>query len=176
VPFELQVIRASECVCLDADEHLDFEASKKAIQSLRTRVANAALTVPCWICGTSRCQPNHSLHRRSLRRWSGLFARPVSASANGWPCFTGAILTPAPGRLLSSADSEAGRCGLSTNLKKPCTGCRKKPAARLRAWKTKWRLLSPEPGARRSDCKSARTRLDARGDFIEPPGERPRVL
>src|SRR5947208_11951203 len=32
--LELQVIRASEFVCLDPDEHLDFEASKKALQLL----------------------------------------------------------------------------------------------------------------------------------------------
>lgn len=31
---ELQVIRASEFVCLDANEHLDFAASKKALQGL----------------------------------------------------------------------------------------------------------------------------------------------
>jgi hypothetical protein len=31
---ELQVIRASEFVCLDANEHLDFEASKKALEGL----------------------------------------------------------------------------------------------------------------------------------------------
>ncbi|MBC8003412.1 MAG: hypothetical protein H7X97_12565 [Opitutaceae bacterium] len=34
MPIELHVIRASEFVCLDADEHLDFEASKKALQTL----------------------------------------------------------------------------------------------------------------------------------------------
>lgn len=34
MPLELQVIRANEFVCLDADEHLDFEASKRALQGL----------------------------------------------------------------------------------------------------------------------------------------------
>jgi len=34
MPVALQVIRASEFVCLDADELLDFEASKKALQGL----------------------------------------------------------------------------------------------------------------------------------------------
>jgi hypothetical protein len=34
MPIELQVIRASEFVCLNADELLDFEASKKALQGL----------------------------------------------------------------------------------------------------------------------------------------------
>jgi hypothetical protein len=34
MPLELQVIRANEFVRLDADEHLDFEASVKALQSL----------------------------------------------------------------------------------------------------------------------------------------------
>jgi hypothetical protein len=34
MPVELQVIRASEFVCLDANEHLDFEASRKALQGL----------------------------------------------------------------------------------------------------------------------------------------------
>jgi hypothetical protein len=44
---ELQVIRANEFVCLDANEHLDFEASKKALQELaqacRKRGLNRAL-------------------------------------------------------------------------------------------------------------------------------------
>lgn len=31
---ELQVIRASEFICLDADEHQNFEASKKSLQGL----------------------------------------------------------------------------------------------------------------------------------------------
>jgi len=34
MPLELQVIRANEFVCLDAHEHLDFAASKKALQDL----------------------------------------------------------------------------------------------------------------------------------------------
>jgi hypothetical protein len=34
MPVELQVIRASEFVCLDADELLDFEATKTALQGL----------------------------------------------------------------------------------------------------------------------------------------------
>jgi|SRR4051794_14453141 hypothetical protein len=34
MPFELQVIRASEFVRLDPHEHLDFEASKQALQEL----------------------------------------------------------------------------------------------------------------------------------------------
>ena len=34
MPVELQVIRASEFVCLDPHEHLDFEASKNALQAL----------------------------------------------------------------------------------------------------------------------------------------------
>ena len=34
MPVELQVIRASEFVCLDADELLDFEATKSALQGL----------------------------------------------------------------------------------------------------------------------------------------------
>lgn len=34
MPLELQVIRAGEFVCLDADEHLDFEASKRALEGL----------------------------------------------------------------------------------------------------------------------------------------------
>jgi hypothetical protein len=34
MPVELQVIRASEFVCLDADELLDFEATTKALQGL----------------------------------------------------------------------------------------------------------------------------------------------
>jgi len=34
MPVELQVIRASEFVCLDPQAHLDFDASKKALQIL----------------------------------------------------------------------------------------------------------------------------------------------
>jgi hypothetical protein len=34
MPVELQVIRASEFVCFDADKHLDFEASQKVLQGL----------------------------------------------------------------------------------------------------------------------------------------------
>jgi hypothetical protein len=34
MPVELHVIRANEFICLDPDEHLDFEASKKALQTL----------------------------------------------------------------------------------------------------------------------------------------------
>jgi len=34
MPIELQIIRASEFVRLDADEQLDFEASKKVLQEL----------------------------------------------------------------------------------------------------------------------------------------------
>lgn len=34
MPIELQVIQASEFIRLDADEHLDFEASKQALQLL----------------------------------------------------------------------------------------------------------------------------------------------
>jgi hypothetical protein len=34
MPIELQIIRASEFVCLDAHEQLDFEESKRALQSL----------------------------------------------------------------------------------------------------------------------------------------------
>src|SRR5882757_5222142 len=34
MPLELQVIRASEFVRLDPDEHLDFAASKQALQTL----------------------------------------------------------------------------------------------------------------------------------------------
>ena len=34
MPLDLHVIRASEFVCLDADERLDFAASKKALQTL----------------------------------------------------------------------------------------------------------------------------------------------
>jgi hypothetical protein len=34
MPLELQVIRASEFVCLDPDEHLNFEESKKTLQTL----------------------------------------------------------------------------------------------------------------------------------------------
>lgn len=34
MPIELQVIRASEFVCLDADDLLDFAASKQALQGL----------------------------------------------------------------------------------------------------------------------------------------------
>ncbi len=44
---ELQVIRASEFVCLDAKQHLDFKASQKALQGLveacRKRGLNRAL-------------------------------------------------------------------------------------------------------------------------------------
>jgi hypothetical protein len=44
---ELQVIRASEFVCLDANAHLDFDASKKSLQGLaqacRKRGLNRAL-------------------------------------------------------------------------------------------------------------------------------------
>jgi hypothetical protein len=47
MPAELQVIRASEFVCLDADAHLDFEASQKALEGLaqacRKRGLNRAL-------------------------------------------------------------------------------------------------------------------------------------
>jgi hypothetical protein len=47
MPVELQVIRASEFVCLDTDQHLDFEASKKTLQGLaaacRKRGLNRAL-------------------------------------------------------------------------------------------------------------------------------------
>jgi hypothetical protein len=54
MPVELQVIRASEFVCLDAHEHLDFEASQNALQALahacRKRGLNRAVldlrTVP----------------------------------------------------------------------------------------------------------------------------------
>jgi len=34
MPIELQIIRASEFVCLNTDELLDFEASKQALQGL----------------------------------------------------------------------------------------------------------------------------------------------
>jgi hypothetical protein len=34
MPAELQVIRASEFVCLDPNEHMDFEASKNELQKL----------------------------------------------------------------------------------------------------------------------------------------------
>ena len=34
MPIDLQVIRAGDFVCLDADEQLDYEASKQALQSL----------------------------------------------------------------------------------------------------------------------------------------------
>jgi hypothetical protein len=34
MPVELQVIQANEFVCLDADEQLNFEASKEALQTL----------------------------------------------------------------------------------------------------------------------------------------------
>lgn len=34
MPAALQVIRASEFVCLDPDEHMDFEASKQELQKL----------------------------------------------------------------------------------------------------------------------------------------------
>ena len=34
MPVELQIIQASEFVRLDASEHLDFEASKQALQSM----------------------------------------------------------------------------------------------------------------------------------------------
>ena len=34
MPLDLHVIRASEFVCLDADERLDFEASKKTLHAL----------------------------------------------------------------------------------------------------------------------------------------------
>ncbi|HTV40244.1 MAG TPA: hypothetical protein VMF08_06700 [Candidatus Sulfotelmatobacter sp.] len=33
-PIELQVIRASDFICFDADEHLNFEESKKVLQQL----------------------------------------------------------------------------------------------------------------------------------------------
>ena len=34
MPVELHIIRASEFICLDADEHLDLDASKQALQAL----------------------------------------------------------------------------------------------------------------------------------------------
>jgi hypothetical protein len=34
MPIELHLIRASDFICIDADEHLDFEESKKALQKL----------------------------------------------------------------------------------------------------------------------------------------------
>jgi hypothetical protein len=34
MPADLQIIRASEFVCLDANEHLDFEPSRKALEVL----------------------------------------------------------------------------------------------------------------------------------------------
>ena len=34
MPIELHLIRASDFVCIDANEHLDFEESKKALQKL----------------------------------------------------------------------------------------------------------------------------------------------
>jgi len=47
MPVELQVIRASEFVCLDTHEHLDFEATQNALQALahacRKRGLNRAL-------------------------------------------------------------------------------------------------------------------------------------
>lgn len=47
MPPDLQVIRAKEFVCLDANEHLDFEASKKSLEGLaqasRKRGLNRAL-------------------------------------------------------------------------------------------------------------------------------------
>ena len=47
MPVELQLIRASEFVRLDADEHLDFDATKQALQALARacwkRGANCAL-------------------------------------------------------------------------------------------------------------------------------------
>ncbi len=45
MPVELHVIRANEFICLDPDEHLDFEASKKALQ---------ALAQACWKRGIGR--------------------------------------------------------------------------------------------------------------------------
>ena len=44
MPVELQVIRASEFVCLDANEHLDFEASKKSLQGLAQACRKRGLT------------------------------------------------------------------------------------------------------------------------------------
>jgi hypothetical protein len=47
MPAELQVIRASEFVCLDPSEHMDFEASKnelkKLVRACRKRGLNTAL-------------------------------------------------------------------------------------------------------------------------------------
>ena len=34
MPIELQVIRASDFICLDADQHLNFEESKKVLEQL----------------------------------------------------------------------------------------------------------------------------------------------
>src|SRR4051812_7509419 len=34
MPFDLQIIRAAEFVCVDAHDHLDFDASKSALQTL----------------------------------------------------------------------------------------------------------------------------------------------
>jgi hypothetical protein len=47
MPIELHLIRASDFICIDADEHLNFEESKKALQKLalacRKRGLNHAL-------------------------------------------------------------------------------------------------------------------------------------
>ena len=45
MPIELNLIRASEFVRLDADEHIDFEASKRTLQDL---------AIACWKRGIGR--------------------------------------------------------------------------------------------------------------------------
>ena len=45
MPVELHIIRASEFICLDADEHLDLDASKQALQSLALACRKRA--IPC---------------------------------------------------------------------------------------------------------------------------------
>ena len=43
MPIELHLIRASDFVCIDADEHLDFDESKKALQKLALACRKRAL-------------------------------------------------------------------------------------------------------------------------------------
>ncbi len=45
MPVELHIIRASEFICLDADEHLDLEASKQVLRSLALACRKRA--IPC---------------------------------------------------------------------------------------------------------------------------------
>ena len=124
MPFELQVIRATEFVRVGPQGRLDLKTSKKTLatlaQACRKRGVDRALLDRC------RCRPSHCSHRRNWESWSGHFARRDSARANRWPCSTGATRTMAPERSRSSAGCAVGGCGPSKSLNRPWCGFRRR--------------------------------------------------